>query len=216
MIINSSSKYNMAYFTIPQLEQRLNMTNLASSLWSITKQKLITSLKDSIVKNPSSVISLLKDLSPNTDSNNGALFRGVFIVSCERELKDLELKTLLKQFKEEHPEYDKDYPTSTINENEMASPSTTLNNITESKHQEDLNFAAENLEQDNLIFGVIDDLSHIEFISKIEGLELIRNVGDFHKVYFSIPSFRQDEVLAHSVTILPSIKCKRSLQDFII
>ena len=216
MIISSSSKYNMAYFTIPQLEQRLNMSNLVSSLWSITKQRLISNLKDSIEKNPSSVISLLKDLSPNTDANNGALFRGVFIVSCERELKDLELKTLLKQFKEEHPEYDKDYPISTINRTEVPPPSTTINNVTESKPQEDLNFFAENLEQDNLIFGVVDDLNHLEFISQIEGLELIRNVGDFHKVYFSIPSFRQDEVLAHSVTILPSIKCKRSLSDFIL
>lgn len=214
MIINSSSNYNMAYFTIPQLEQRLNMTNLSSSLWSVTKQKLITALKNSIPQTPSSQISLLKVLSPNTTPDNGALFRGVFIVSCERELKDFELKTLLKEFIKEYPEYDRDYPVDKFNSVETASPSEQIN--TTKKSTEDLNVAAENLEQDNLIFGVVDDLSHIEFISQIEGLELIKNVGDFHKVYFSIPSFRQDEVLAHSVTILPSVKCKRALNDFIL
>lgn len=216
-MINNSSKYNMTYFNIPQLENKLNKTGLSISLWQLTKKKLASELQDAIPGTNGMELSFLKDISDKKDSDGNTLFRGLFVVACEKTLTESEMQILLTQYLKENPQIDRTIPNNNhvnINTNQY----TTLSTIKATNIQdvsEDLNLAVDNLEQDNRIFGVIDDINHLPQISQIEGIEIIDNVGDFKKTYFSIASFRQDEVLAHSVTILKSIKCKRALLDFI-
>ena len=216
-MINTSSKYNMTYFNIPQLENKLNKTGLSISLWQLTKKKLAAELHDAIPGNNGRELSFLKDISDEKDSDGNTLFRGLFVVSCEKTLTESEMQILLTQYLKENPKIDRTIP-STTNIKTTTNESNKLSTIkaTEINNDfEDLNKAVDNLEQENRIFGVVDDINHLPQISQIEGIEIIENVGDFNKTYFSIASFRQDEVLAHSVTILKSIKCKRSLLDFI-
>lgn len=218
-MINNSSKYNMTYFNIPQLENKLNKTGLSISLWQLTKKKLASELQDVIPGNHGRELSFFKDISDEKDIDGNTLFRGLFVVSCEKTLTESEMQILLTQYLKENPQIDRTIPNNNhVNVNINTNQYTTLSTIKATNIQdvsEDLNRAVDNLEQDNRIFGVIDDISHLPQISQIEGVEIIDNVGDFKKTYFSIASFRQDEVLAHSVTILKSIKCKRALLDFI-
>lgn len=213
-MITSSSKYNMAYFNIKQLEGKLAENNIATSLWRITRKKLIAALDGAIPAAPGMELSFLKDKSNEKDLNGNDLFRGLFVVSSSKVLTESEMQILLTEYLNENPNTDRTIPkqkTHNLDDSKYA-PMSTNNHKIES---EDLNYLADNLEKDNLVFGVIDDPNHIEVVSKIEGVDIIRNFGDFKKVYFSIPSFRRDEVLAHSVTILNQIKCKRSLMDFV-
>lgn len=215
-MINNSSKYNMTYFNIPQLENKLNKTGLSISLWQLTKKKLAAELQDVIPGNNARELSFLKDISNEKDADGNTLFRGLFVVACEKTLTESEMQILLTQYLKENPQIDRTIPNNNVNI--VNNKSTTLSTIKATDINavsEDLNKAVDNLEQDNRIFGVIDDISHLSQISQIEGIEIIDNIGDFKKTYFSIASFRQDEVLAHSVTILKSIKCKRALLDFI-
>lgn len=216
-MINTSSKYNMTYFNIPQLENKLNKTGLSISLWQITKKKLAAKLQDAIPGNNGRELSFLKDISDEKDSDGNTLFRGLFVVSCEKTLTESEMQILLTQYLKENPKIDRTIPSNSEVKTKTNEPSrlSTIKATKINDASEDLNKAVENLEQDNRIFGVIDDINHLPQISQIEGIEIIENVGDFKKTYFSIASFRQDEVLAHSVTILKSIKCKRALLDFI-
>lgn len=216
-MINTSSKYNMTYFNIPQLENKLNKTGLSISLWQLTKKKLAAELQDAIPGNNGRELSFLKDISDEKDSDGNTLFRGLFVVSCEKTLTESEMQILLTQYLKENPKIDRTIPMNNDVKTKSNEPSrlSTIKATKTNNASEDLNKAVENLEQDNRIFGVIDDINHLPQISQIEGIEIIENVGDFKKTYFSIASFRQDEVLAHSVTILKSIKCKRALLDFI-
>lgn len=212
-MINSSSKYNMAYFNIKQLESKLNRPNLSTALWSIPKSKLQLAFEDIFPNSVGMTFNFLKDIHPEKNISGDVLYRGIFVVICEKTLTESEMQILLSQFLSEHPNIERDLPAEKTTKAEHTSFTETNQNLVESK--EDLNVMAQNLEQDNLIFGVLDDINHLDALSKIEGVEIIKNFGDFKKVYFSIPSFRQDEALAHSVTILKQVKCKRSLMDFI-
>lgn len=212
-MITSSSKYDMTYFNIPQLENKLNKKGLAVSLWQITKKKLTAELLEVMPSSTNRQLSFLKDISDEKDSDGNTLFRGLFVVSCEKTLTESEMQILLTQYLKDNPRIDRTIPKNT--DNFLDKEKSQIENIIETRSTVDLNKLANNLEQDNLVFGVIDDLNHLPQISQIEGVEIIDGIGDFKKTYFSIPSFRQDEILAHSVTILKSIKCKRALLDFI-
>lgn len=212
-MIKRSSKYNMAYYNIKQLETRLNRPNIATSLWSIPKSKLQATFSDIIQFSPGATFNFLKDIHPEKSPSGDIQYRGLFVVCCDKSLTESEMQILLTQYLTENPSIDRSLPTKTNSEAvSTTSSSLSYNNPID----EDLNLASENLEQDNRVFGVLDDINHLDALSKIEGIDIIKNFGDFKKVYFSIPSFRQDEALAHSVTILKQIKCKRSLMDFII
>lgn len=211
-MIKSSSKYSMAYYNINQLESKLNKDNLATSLWAIPKSKLALTFSDIIPNSTGMSFNFLRDVHTEKNINGDTLFRGLFVVVCEKSLTESEMQILLSQYLTEHPEIDrtiKEKPKKI--ETIKSTPKLELE-----KDTEDLNVLASNLDKDNLVYGVIDDINHLNALSKIEGIEIINNVGDFKKTYFSIPSFRQDEVLAHSVTILKQVKCKRALLDFII
>lgn len=210
-MIKSSSKYNMAYYNISQLESRLNKENLSTSLWIIPKSKLTTAFSDVFPNSVGKVFNFLKDIHTEKNANGDTLFRGLFVVLCEKNLTETEMQILLTQYLTEHPEIDRSVPEKS---NTIISKKEILH-LDIDKEFEDLNILADNLEEDNLIYGVLDDFNHLSALSKIEGIDIIKNFGDFKKIYFSIPSFRQDEVLAHSVTILKQIKCKRALLDFI-
>lgn len=213
-MINSSSKYNMAYFNIKQLESKLNRPNLSTALWSIPKSKLQLAFEDIFPNSAGMIFNFLKDIHPEKSISGDVLYRGIFVVICEKTLTESEMQILLSQFLSEHPNTERDLSVEKLKKTEYTPYIEAQQNLIDSK--EDLNVIAQNLEQDNLLFGVLDDINHLDALSKIEGVEIINNFGDFKKVYFSIPSFRQDEALAHSVTILKQIKCKRSLMDFII
>lgn len=210
-MIKSSSKYNMAYYNIIQLESKLNRENLSTSLWIIPKSRLTTAFSDVFPNSTGMTFNFLKDIHTEKNLNGDTLFRGLFVVLCDKALTETEMQILLTQYLTEHPEIDRSIPTKK-QETLIEQTEPTLNI---EKDVEDLNELADNLEQDNLVYGVLDDFNHLQALSKIEGIDIIKNFGDFKKIYFSIPSFRQDEVLAHSVTILKQIKCKRALLDFI-
>lgn len=213
-MITSSSKYDMTYFNIPQLENKLNKKGLSVSLWQLTKKKLTMELSDAIPGVKNRQLSFLKDISDEKDNDGNTLFRGLFVVCCEKILTESEMQILLTQYLKDNPNIDRSIPKN----DETTSHSLNIDyskSLNTPKSIEDLNVIADNLDENNLIFGVIDDLNHLPQISQIEGIEILESIGSFKKTYFSIPSFRQDEVLAHSVTILKSIKCKRALIDFI-
>lgn len=210
-MIKSSSKYNMAYYNINQLESKLNKENLSTSLWIIPKSRLTAAFSDVFPNSIGMVFNFLKDIHTEKNLNGDTLFRGLFVVLCDKNLTETEMQILLTQYLTEHPEIDR-----SIKSTNKSQPRTeNIVDLDIEKEVEDLNALADNLEQDNLIYGVLDDFNHLQALSKIEGIDIIKNFGDFKKIYFSIPSFRQDEVLAHSVTILKQIKCKRALLDFI-
>lgn len=214
-MIKSSQKYTMFYYNIEQLENVLNKSNLTSALWGISKSKLQKAFEEVYPKNYGMTFNFLKDASPKKDSEGGISFRGLFIVICEKTLSESEMQILLTQYLIEYPSTNRTISENNGETKKLLSEKGENLNLSDAAQAEDLNIQAENIDKTNLIFGVLDDLNHLEAISNIEGIDIIKNFGDFKKIYFSIPSFRQDEVLAHSVTILKSIKCKRSLMDFV-
>ena len=239
-VISSNAKY----MNIEELETKLNERNLRTGLWRVSNSKLKTKLAEFLNKEDGDVINIYKDKGQHTDDKGHTLFRGVFIVCHKRELSSLELQLLLTEYLKENPNIDRTIPKAAytyqgnnisaveetkdidmqdITRKEKRTDTIDTNNITKNRQLNaltndktyDLNKIADNLDNDNRIFGVIDDIKHIQYIEKIDKVEIIKNVGNFNKTYFSIPSYKQEEVLAHSVTIIPVIKCKTALLDYV-
>lgn len=222
--LQSSSKYNMVYFTIPDLENKLGKTNLSKGLRLITNRRLEAALKECIPNAAGKELTFYKDrYISNETSENNVLFKGVFAVAADRKLKEDEMSLLSTEYLKCNPQIDN----SIIVTNNTSLRDTAINSVVDEKVEvnsknntvsnidEDLNAEASMLDESTRIFGVVDDINHLKYLEKIQGIDIIKNIGDFKKTYFSIPSPRQEEVLAHSVTILKSIKCKRALLDYI-
>ena len=226
-MLKPSSEYKISYFNITQLENRLNLTDLKKNLWIVKMSTLKSEFSKAIPNSEGMVLNFLKDKNETKTADGSTIYNGLFIVASKKELSESDMKTLLIGYKIDNPDifqnnqiaHTNNYISNSIskinsNQNSQEIKKSDVS-LYDTSSFEDLNEVSKNLEKDNLVFGVIDDINHLEHLSKLNGVEIIENFGDFGKIYFSIPSFRQDEALAYSVTILKQIKCKRSLMDYI-
>lgn len=203
--------YNEQYFNIRQVEQRLEKNGLAIKLAKDAdykfgfKTKLITMFKDAVAKNNYKNVFIFRDLS-DANENGEKICRGIFVVAANVEqMSEVSLAKMFGDFVKSNKNLDRG-PSS--------APTNTQN--CEQSSEEDLNAEAEELDKNNLIFGVIQGEQYEEVVSKIEGVEIIKSVGNLQKIYFSAPSFKRSQVIAHPVNILEVIKSKDMLLDYYI
>ncbi|MGU8834370.1 hypothetical protein ACSW8S_18870 (plasmid) [Clostridium perfringens] len=213
----AKNNFNESYFNTETLNRLLNVPNSAKGLWSIKTSRLKEVLGAQFNNTIGKEINILKDKAIEKSESGSVLYRGVYVVISDEVIDEFDMKLLLSDYVKRNPTINRNISNDAYSDKKVDSINETTKPFeVNGGVYRDLNEAAKNIDADNLIFGVIDDPNHINVVSKIEGVEIIENVGDFKKVYFSVPSYKQCEVLAHSVTILPCVKCKRALLDFII
>lgn len=215
------------YVNIEKLEELMNTTCIHLELDQYSDDYLINLVKPLISTEEYPHYYLFKHKSEDIGAEDKNIYLGIFILATEKPFDSSKMVHVFKKYasikksilnvKKEYyltkEEYIKFKNKSTLKESiPTTKPKLSFGKIgkkgspspVESSNEysdEDLNEAAKRFDEENVVYGVINNPSHFEKISNMKDVVILGRNDATHQIHFKIASEIQNKVLGQSVKI---------------